>query len=61
MIYADNNIKDIFIYNVHSTVWDFRIFPKVILKTGPSFCNLLHITGRKKRNAASNKSLHTCY
>jgi len=59
MIYADNNTKDIFMYNVYSTVWDCRIFPKVILNTGPLFCNLLHITRRKMRNAASKISLHT--
>lgn len=45
MIYADNNTtEDIFMYNVYSTVWDRRRFPKVTLKTGALFCNLVHIS-----------------
>lgn len=43
MIYADNNTtEDIFMYNVYSTVWDRRRFPKVTLKTGSSTVFHLH-------------------
>jgi len=49
MMYADIDTKNIFMYNVYSTVWDCRIFPKVILQTGPLFCNLLLMRQRKLR------------
>ena len=43
-------------YNVYNTVWECRIFPKVTLKIGALFCNLVHISERKLRNAASKKN-----